>query len=428
MDDTGIYNSAGGNRNSFGFGYFMIAAASLAAIAATFLTANSSAVYETKLKIFSAIILLYPSFFFIVYLRQMRRNEQNEKAAAKQLFDTEIEGKLLALEEAGEFFGASLKPADMFRLVANRINELVPFTTCVLYTVGEDAARLKILLAAGENAQALIDLEIDSHKGLAGKTLVSRQSQLDEKLVFDKDAFGRSGWLENLTSAVAAPVLRGAEVFGVLVVYGSSEKLFDERSRTMLESVAERVAPLLSNSMAFERSVANSLTDTITNLPNERAFYLVLENQIAESQRFREERPLAILSVDIKNFAGLNEEYGHAGGDRILTFAAGIIKEQLRQMDFLARSAGDEFLAVLPTATGKTAAEIAGRIERAFSAKPFEIQPREKKHLRMNFGIATFLTDGETAGQLLQTAYLRRRQAETVGKSTVLPFPKEFAG
>ncbi|MDQ6787708.1 MAG: GGDEF domain-containing protein, partial [Acidobacteriota bacterium] len=193
-----------------------------------------------------------------------------------------------------------------------------------------------------------------------------------------------------------------------------------------LESIAERVTLLFLSSLAFERNVANALTDTLTDLPNERAFYLVLENQIAESQRLREERPLTVLTLDIKNFADLNEKLGHSVGDRILTFVADTIKEQLRQMDFLARATGDEFLVVLPTASNETAAEIVGRIEKAFALKAFEISRQEKKYLQLNFGIATFLRDGETAGQLLQAAHLRKQQTKAPGKSSVLLFPREY--
>lgn len=425
MKESKLYNSVNGHRNYFGYSYLILAVVSLAAISATFFTANSSLGFETKIKIFTTIILLYPSIFFVIYLWQKRNAQEREREAAKNLFNSETEGKLLALEEAGEFFGASLKSADMFRLIASRINELIPFAACALFLANEDNTRLKIALVAGDDAQSLKNLEIALHEGLAGKTFLSRQSQIDETLVFDKNVF-EPELSKNLTSAVSVPVMRGADAFGVLVLYGDKEKNFNQSSQKLLESVAERVAPLFSNSLAFERTVANSLTDTLTNLPNERAFYLVLENQIAESQRFREERPLTILTVDIKNFAELNERFGHATGDRILTFAAGVIKEQLRQMDFLARSGSDEFLAVLPTAANRTAAEIVGRVEKAFAAKSFEISRQEKTYLLLNFGIATFLKDGETAGQLLQAAYLRKQQAKTPGKSSVLPFPKEF--
>jgi len=428
MKESEHYNSANDNRSFSGYSYIILGIVSFAALAATFFSANSSLGFETKIKIFSAIVVLYPSVFFAVYLRQKRLARESEREAAKNLFNSEIEGKLLALEEVGEFFGASLKSADMFRLIASRIDELIPFSTCALFLANEDNTLLKIALVAGHAAQSLKNLEIDSGRGLAGKTFLARQSQIDEKLVFDKNVFELPEALKNMTSAISAPVMRGTEAFGVLVLYGDARKNFTQSSLKLLESIVERVASLFSNSLAFERSVANSLTDALTNLPNERAFYLVLENQIAESQRFREERPLTILTVDIKNFAELNEKFGHATGDRILTFAAVLIKEQLRQMDFLARSVGDEFLAVLPTASNRTAAEIVGRIEKAFASKPFETSERDKNYLLLNFGIATFLKNGETAGQLLQAAYLQKRQAKIPGKGSVLPFPKEYVG
>ena len=76
----------------------------------------------------------------------------------------------------------------------------------------------------------------------------------------------------------------------------------------MLEAIGERVAPLFLSSISVERSISNALTDALTNLPNERAFFMVLENQLAESQRFRSERPLTVMTVDIKNFAEANQE------------------------------------------------------------------------------------------------------------------------
>ena len=86
-------------------------------------------------------------------------------------------------------------------------------------------------------------------------------------------------------------------------------------------------------------------------MPNERSFYLVLENQIAQTQRNSRERPLTVLAIDIINFDEINRRFGHSAGDRILYYAAGTIKNQLRRMDFSARTTGDEFLAALPTAS-----------------------------------------------------------------------------
>ncbi|MCV5943055.1 GGDEF domain-containing protein, partial [Escherichia coli] len=79
---------------------------------------------------------------------------------------------------------------------------------------------------------------------------------------------------------------------------------------------------LFLGSLAYEKSLSSALTDPLTKLPNERAFFLVLENQLAESQRFRDERPLTVLAVDIRDFEEINRDYGHSTGDRVLSFAA----------------------------------------------------------------------------------------------------------
>ncbi len=417
------------DQKLFGYGYLILAAVSLCSIVAAFLVAESTLDYEIKRAVFAAILLFYPALVFTAYFLQKKktieRRERRAREKSETLFDFEIENRLQALEEASEFFGASLKSADMFRLCASRINELLPFAACALFLADDERARLRVALAAGENAEQLKNVEIELDKGLAGKTFLSGRVQQDENLALEKSAILPEA-LRNLTSALSLPLARGAQIFGALNLYGNGVKSFDEKSVKLAEAVAERIAPLFLSSFAFERNVANALTDALTNLPNERAFYLVLENQIAESQRYREERPLTILTIDIKNFAELNERLGHATGDRILSFAAGVIKEQLRAMDFLARAAGDEFVVVLPTANHATATEIVERIERAFLEKAFEMSRVEKHNLELNFGAATFWKDGETAGKLLQTAHLKKQQTKSPVKNSVLWFPKEY--
>lgn len=416
-----------GERNVFGYGYFILAAVSFAAIVAAFLIAGSSSGFETKRLVFAAILFGYPALILFIYFWQKRKTDEGKSAReeSKNPFDSAIENRLQALEEASEFFGASLKSADMFRLCASRINELIPFAACALFLAIEDGTRLRISLAVGDSAELLKNVEIESNKGLAGKAFVSERVQADENLVYEKNIIPAAA-LKNYQSALAVPLARGAGVFGVLTLYGDANRNFDETSLKLAEAVGTRIAPLFLNSLAFEQNLANALTDSLTNLPNERAFYLVLENQIAESQRFREERPLSVLTVDIKNFAELNERFGHAAGDRILAFAAGVIKEQLRQMDFLARAGGDEFVAVLPTASAAIATEVVLRVEKAFARKAFEVSRLEKLRLQLNFGTATFWKDGETAGKLLQTAHLRKEQGKSPVKSSVLWFPKDY--
>ncbi len=398
---------------------------SLAVIVATFIVSNLDFDFETKTAVFLAIAVGYVLLCAMFYFRQREKTAELTSARAISAFNEEIEAKLLALEEANEFFGASLKFSDMFRLVASRIDEIVPFAACVLYLRGADENLLEIKYAVGENSRAFMDFQTDTNKGLAIKALFSGKLQIDEKLLIEKRVFS-SEIMENFRTAAAVPLANRGEIFGVMILYGANEAMFDQNSEVLLQAVGARVAPLFSNSFAYEQNVSNALTDSLTNLPNERGFFLVLETQLAQSLRYRDERPLTVLAMDVSNFAAINRQYGHAAGDRLLAFAAATIKKQLRQMDVLTRASGDEFLAILPTANEKISREITERIRRAFIVAPFRLADGANINLEINFGTATFWRDGETANQLLTAAMLRKGQDKSAEKGNVIWFPKEF--
>jgi len=413
--------------NNFSRYYLSLTLISVVSLLMTFWVSNSNYTYSTKISVFVCTIVLYLALYGGIYFWQQKQSKNLRAQRTFEFpFNSEIEGKLLALEEANQFFGASLKFADMFRLIASRTNEIIPYTACALYLAAEKKEKLKLAYAIGDDFKKFIGTEINSQKGFVGKTFQTQTPQLSGRLSREENLIVAET-AENLNSAIAVPLSSGDDTFGVFVLYGKRENEFDHNSLEFFEAVGTRVAPLFLNSRAFESNLTNALTDTLTNLPNERAFYLVLENQIAESQRFRDERPLTILTMDIVNFTEHNQRLGHATGDRLLLFAADKIKNQLRKMDFLARSMNDEFLAVLPTASEEVALEIVGRIEKTFVTNPFETSAREKIHLQISFGAASFGKDGESAGQLLQHAILRKQQSKSEGKENkILWFPKKY--
>lgn len=398
---------------------------SFAVIVATFLLSNSDLPFDRKAVIFVAIAVIYPVVCAFFYYWQRGRLSDAGQFHEDATFTPEVEAKLMVLEEANEFFGASLKFSDMFRLVTSRVNELVPFSTAVMMSRGEGENVLKIIYATGENARGFMDLRADMNRGLAVKSFLSGQIQIDHKLLYERRVLPAE-LVDDFTCAAAVPLKASGETHGVLMMYSTRETGYDEREARLLSAVSERVAPLFKNSFAFEDNVSSALTDGLTSLPNERGFYLVLENQVAESMRFRDERPLSVLAMDIRNFDEVNKRHGHATGDRMLGFAANIIKKQLRQMDVLTRSAGDEFLAILPTANEKIAVDVIGRIQRAFVLNKFEVSARERLNLEVNFGAATFWKEGETAEELVKTARLKKLQDKSSEKSKVIWFPKEF--
>ncbi|MGI9056166.1 MAG: diguanylate cyclase domain-containing protein [Pyrinomonadaceae bacterium] len=411
---------------STGYSYIFLAVISVLALGSTFALTNFDLPISVKTSIFAFIVAVYLIGFTLFYIFQSKRLfSKSQTGANDNPFSSEVDEKLLILEEASEFFAATLKPADMFRLISGRVGEIIPYAACALFLCDEQKSHLKVNQVAGENIRQLKNLSILISEGLAGKTFQKRQPQIDKNLFEDKKVFSRET-LQNLKSAIAVPLVRGGEVFGVLQLFAGEETSFDGNSLLLLEAVGERIIPLLTGSMAFERNLSSAMTDSLTNLPNERAFFLVLETQIAESQRFSEKRNLAVLLIDIKNFNELNKTYGHTVGDKILSFTAQTIRKELRQMDFLSRSINDEFFAVLPTADKNETEKIIRRIEKTFLLDRFQISEQTKINIGLNFGFASFNTDGETANELLNIALLKKRQSKSFADSNVLWFPKEF--
>ncbi len=401
---------------------------SLCALPATFMVSNSNVALQTKLAVFISIVLIYLLFCAAIWAwrnKQSTAAEPEEKKSGS-VFSAEIEAKLLAFEEANQFFGASLKIADMFRFIASRVNEMIPFAAGALYLADEKKEKLKIAFVVGDNLKKIVGMEIESCQTIAWKSFESLNARIDQTLQTDKDDISDEAF-KDLNSAIAVPLLDGDSVYGVFVLYGKRENDFNQDSLQLFEAVGTRIAPLLLSARTFENSLTNALTDNLTNLPNERAFFLILENQIAESQRFQNKRFLTVLTIDIKNFGEYNQRFGHVSGDHLLLFVADKIKNQLRQMDFLARSINDEFLTVLPTASEEITQEIIERIEKIFVANPFETSDGEEIHLQFSFGAASFGNDGETADQLLKHALMRKQQSKSVEKENkILSFSKNY--
>jgi len=186
------------------------------------------------------------------------------------------------------------------------------------------------------------------------------------------------------------------------------------------------IAPCVFDDDDIGGSLSSAFSDPQTSLPNERAFFVVLENQVAESARMKNERPLSVLSIDIRDFEEICKKFGHATGDRLVQFVADIIQSQLRQMDLVTRSGSDEFNIVLPTANAVITAEIASRIKDALLPMPFEASEDEAIKVWLNFGAATFGTDGESAEHLLLTARQRRLQEKTGDTGTVFTVDRDY--
>ena len=111
-----------------------------------------------------------------------------------------------------------------------------------------------------------------------------------------------------------------------------------------------------------------STTDELTGLLNRRGFELYLRQVLSAAGRHGEGGLLAYIDVD--NFKAINDAHGHAGGDAVLRWIAGILSRSVRTSDCVARLHGDEFAVLLVRASPEHSATRIRRIQRAINATP----------------------------------------------------------
>ena len=193
----------------------------------------------------------------------------------------------------------------------------------------------------------------------------------------------------------------GGRFIGSLALFHTDTDRYTEDHRRLLVRVAEQAAAVVSNSIVFEQTQEESLTDSLTGLPNRRSMMARLSSEISRTDRVEGE--LAVIVLDVDGFKTINDSHGHAVGDQVLREISRALLNSLRSYDMCVRFAGDEFVVVLgecpPAAAELKRQELQRRIE--------EVVLRVGAatiHVGASAGAAVYPHDGMSYEALLATA------------------------
>jgi two-component system cell cycle response regulator len=160
-----------------------------------------------------------------------------------------------------------------------------------------------------------------------------------------------------------------------------------------------------------------SIEDSLTGLYNSRHFFDQLEKEIQRSDRYL--NPISLMFIDIDNFKGINDTYGHMIGDKILSIIAKKIKACLRSNDTAYRFAGDEFTVILPETTSDETKFVADRILANFKHGPIVINKDEISEVTLSIGIAEYQMN-EGRDQFVHRADVLMYEAKERGGNNVI--------
>ena len=330
---------------------------------------------------------------------------------------SEAQREVFALHEIAQTIGSSLNLSDTVTLVANKLRAIVPFDTCVIYLVDDPSGKAIAAHVVGEEVELFKRRRINIGDGITGWVIANSRSMCNASP--DLDLVGiPDEVVKRFRGVLVSPLLREDGAFGAISLYSQSRTSYTTEHVRLLESVCQHASSALNNALTYEKTRESALVDPLTELPNARGFYMMLEQRIAECQRMNKE-PLAVVCMDIDDFKIVNDKYGHSIGDRLLAKVAGVVRRELRQMDILTRYAGDEFVAIMPMASGKMAEAISERMRNAVEEQLFSVRTGTMIGLGVSLGVACFPDDGETSEELLSAA-ARRMQHDKNARKTIL--------
>ncbi|MDQ3817435.1 MAG: diguanylate cyclase [Acidobacteriota bacterium] len=321
--------------------------------------------------------------------------------------------EVYALYEIARTFGSSLNIEDTVSILINKVGHVVPFDTCVVYLHDELKAYATAAHVAGKNAEAFQHRCVAPGEGVTGFALANRRSihRINPKLDF------RGLQLPpdcEYSSMASLPLVKDDRLLGALSVYSLELNEYSDDHMRLLETVARLASDALFNAMHHAEAESNAMTDPLTGLPNARSMYLRFEQEASRARRTH--HPFQVIMMDLDEFKEVNDTYGHKVGDQMLREVARILQGQLREYDFLARYAGDEFVAIVQELDSEHVEELRQRIEQSVSKFSLRVMADRRARVGISVGAATFGLEGETLDQLLISADQAMYRAKSTHK------------
>jgi len=168
----------------------------------------------------------------------------------------------------------------------------------------------------------------------------------------------------------------------------------------------------------LEKEKIRAVTDKLTGLPNREAYSERVHDEMLRWQRYQHPLSLAVLDIDF--FKKVNDQYGHQMGDKVLKAVSSSVANRLREVDFIARFGGEEFVLLLPETNAEDAQHMLNRTRERLAKTQMKSKnsngEETKFTVTFSIGIAQF-TDGDTSDNVFERADKALYEAKANGRN-----------
>jgi len=217
----------------------------------------------------------------------------------------------------------------------------------------------------------------------------------------------------SLGSLCCVPMLARGAVIGVITAGSPENDCFSADDQELLCYMTAAIAKEVENARLYRLAV----TDPLTGAFNRQHLGERLPTEVERHRRYGQQ--LSLMVIDVDHFKAVNDRHGHPVGDQVLRGLTRRIDELVRDVDFLVRYGGEEFLAVLPSTALDGARQVAERLRAQVAQTPIA-STAGSISVTVSVGVAE-LSDEDVDGMaLIERADAALYRAKAAGRDRVV--------
>jgi len=221
---------------------------------------------------------------------------------------------------------------------------------------------------------------------------------------------------DDAVSVMIKPLVVESNLLGLLRVDSKRENAFAQHELRILDIIGELSSVALENARLYCQTEELAIRDSLTGLYVHRYFMERLGEEVKRA--LRSDSSFALLMLDVDNFKGFNDQYGHLVGDAILKKIGKILQSKISAGDFVARYGGEEFVLLALNCSRERAIELAEEIRQEIKSSPIVVR-RKKCSVTASIGVAVFPEDAKIKEDIIWEADKCLYRAKGEGKDKV---------
>lgn len=252
----------------------------------------------------------------------------------------------------------SLKLSEIFNFASSELINIFGADFCCVLQMDNT---LNELVVQASNLPTMFQEKFSLDYGFSGLIYTNKEPIIISDYWSNPIVQSKLMELTGSRSMIASPILVNNEVMGVILVTHRYPNFFSYDNYKLLQVLSGHIGLTIANASLHAEVKRMVITDNLTGLYARH--YLDEQVNLYQKKDFCG----SLIVVDIDNFKGVNDTFGHQIGDKILIQVSGIIKTCIRDSDIAARWGGEELAIYLPQVSIDQAVRIAERIRNRVS-------------------------------------------------------------